>query len=279
MQLLLITILLLGFSSSSWAQRVGHRRTAATEFGLEVARGNVTGTTFIHKFGEVENIDDGIGFIDIWDGGSVNDALRTYEFSSGADINRLSSSDDTDTQDIEIQGLDVDHNLVTQTITLTGQTPVALTTSLIRVFRMKNVGTVDNAGDIYCFENITTTLGVPDTITNTRAIIQVGNNQTLMAIYTIPNGKTGYMCAFYLSLAGRKDQNSDMHLLFRASGSVFQLKHSSSILSTGTSHLQHRYDIPETGLEAKTDIIMKADSSKADGVVSGGFDLILIDDE
>lgn len=247
-----------------------------TSLALSLAAGNVTGCSSVHKFGEAQNIDADVD-VDIWDGATLSTNLRTYAFSSSADIDRLSSSDDGDTQDIEVHGLNTDWDLVTQTITLTGQTPVALTTSLIRAFRLKNVGATDNAGVIYCFVNVATTAGVPNTITNTRAAIQVGLNQTLMAIYSVPRAVTGYMGQFYSVVSNRKDQISDIALFVRPFDGVFQLKHRGGVHATGTSYVPHQFRVPEKIL-AKSDIRIEANSSKADGAVAAGFDLILVDD-
>lgn len=256
----------------------GYTRLASRSlrFGLLLAQGLIPKHGFIHKFGEAQNVDDGVD-VDIWDGSTISTSLRTYVFSAAADIDRLSSSDNGDTQSIEVQGLDTNWDLVVQTITLTGQTSVALTTSLRRVFRLKNEGSTDNAGNIYCFVNVATTAGVPNTIGNTRAIIQIGNNQTLMAVYTVPNGKTGYLSRFFMSNSNRMSQVSDVSLLVRPVGGVFQLKSRTAIGTDGTSHIQHLYDVPEV-VAAKSDIIMEANSSANDGIVSAGFDIILIDD-
>ncbi len=255
-------------------------RVTDAESGLAIAKGDVAGTTFVHKFGNAPDIDTADLFVDIWDG--VDAALGTgkianYTFSTTADIDSLSSSDNTDTQDIEVQGLDTNFDLVTQTITLTGQTRKALDTSLIRVFRMINRGSTDFAGDVYCYVNGSITLGVPDTAADVRAVVNNGNNQTLMAIYTVPNGKTGYMRTFYSSMSKRQAATSVIHILARPDGEVFQLKHVTSIASTGTSHVQHFFEEPEV-FAAKTDIIMRADTSANDTGVGAGFDIVLVDD-
>ena len=259
----------------------GEVRTLGSSLAVEVSRGNVSGATFIHKFGVVPDFDTGDNSVHIWDGADDGGSdLMQYTFSTTDDIDSLSSSDNGDTQDVEVQGLDANFDLVTQTITLTGQTRVALTTDLVRVFRMINRGSTDFAGTVYCFKNVATTLGVPDTLANVRAQIVGANNQTLMAIYTIPNGKTGFMRSWYASIAGaNKSSNYVIDLFARLDGEVFQLKHRSAIDDSGTSYIQHDYVEPKK-FEAKTDITMKADITSAGvtgATVAAGFDLLLID--
>ena len=267
----------------------GDLKISDNSSGLSIAQGNVTGATFIHKFGQAPDFDTGDGFVTIWDGADdslLTGAAMNYTYSSTDDIGLISSSSSSDTGDIEIQGLDGDGNLVTQTITLNGQTDVDISgvggTDLKRVFRMKNVGSSDFVGDIYLRTNGSgQSGGVPSTPNTVRAIVNNGNNQTLMAIYTIPTGKTGYMRDWYANTAGAsKNSNYVIKLLARPSGEVFQLKHISALNETGTSALQHMYTEPEV-FSAGTDIEMQTNVT-AVGVtvaaVGGGFDIVLIDD-
>lgn len=256
----------------------GALKVANVAEGLVIAKGDVPGTTFIHKFGKAPDFDTGDGFVTIWDG--ANDGLTNqmeYIFSETAIIDSISSSINTDTQDIEIQGLDANYDLVVQTITLTGQTRKALDTNLIRVFRLKNVGSVDLAGTVYCYENTTLTVpGVPADTTKIRAIITIGNNQTLMSIYTIPTDKTGYMRDWYAAISSRLAVDSEIKLKARPFGQVFQVKHTSSLHSTGTSAYKHDFVEPEIFVE-KTDIIIECDTSQNAVSISAGFDIVLVD--
>jgi len=249
--------------------------------GLSIAKGDVTGESFIHKFGNAPDFDTADGVVSVWDGaddGGIDQ--MEYQYSTTADIDTISSSNAGDTQDIEIQGLDTNWNVVTQTISLNGQSQVNLTTDLIRVFRMKNVDTTDNAGHIYCYVNGTATAGVPDTPGDVRAIIQPGNNQTLMALYSIPAGYTGYMRDWYASTSGaNKTSNYPIEVRARSFGGVFQLKHLSAISDNGSSHVQHDYTEPEV-FQEKTDIELRASMTAVGGTagsVSAGFDLVLIE--
>lgn len=249
------------------------------DFGLEISKGNVCRHSHIHKFGQAKDIDIADGFVDVWDGvdGTLSTGkISSYTFSTSADIDTISSSNATDDQDVEVQGLDANWNLIVQTKALDGRNKVTLDTPLIRVFRMKNEGTTDIEGEMYCYVDGNITAGVPDTAGDVRAIINNGNNQTLMSIYTIPNGKTGYLYNWYASISEKKDQISDVKLSFRKNGGVFQLKHSSVSLTAATSYIQHGYAIPEM-IPGKTDIKMQGDSSKDNGAFSSGFDIILVD--
>ena len=247
--------------------------------GLAIAKGDVTGTTFVHKFGKTPDFDIADGYVSVWDG--ANDAgidQMDYQYSTTADIDSLVSSNAGDSVDIEIQGLDSNWDLTTQTITLNGQTRVALDTDLIRVFRMINVGATDLVGDVSCYVNSSITGGVVDDSADVRAIINNGNNQTLMAIYTIPNGKTGYMRSGFVSAAGAKKTSvHNVRLFARPTGGVFQLKHDTSINLAGTSYIQHLYVDPEV-LPAKTDLEVKVNSDEDQAGISAGFDLVLVDD-
>ncbi len=259
----------------------GNLRVTDAESGLAIAKGDVVNTSFVHKFGNATNIDTSDGLVTIWDGAEDGTAWEnmTYTYSTSDDIDSISSSDNGDTQDIEVQGLDSNYDLVTQTITLTGQTRAALTTNLIRIFRMKNVNSVDIAGHVFCFVNVALSNGVPTVATNIRAIIQPGNNQTLMAVYTIPNGTTGYMRDWYAATAGsNKNSNYLVKVTARPTGGVFQVKHVSALSDNGTSAYQHKYEEPEM-FAARTDIEIKGSvlASGATGAsISAGFDIVLI---
>ena len=97
-------------------------------------------------------------------------------------------------QIVEIEGLDANWDVVTQFTLLNGTdttTSVILSTPLIRVYRMKlnanfkglsNI-TLHNTGNTITYAQITPT-----------------NNQTLMAIYTVPRGYTAFMTVFRASV-------------------------------------------------------------------------------
>ncbi|MCP4365426.1 MAG: hypothetical protein GY800_09040 [Planctomycetes bacterium] len=249
--------------------------------GLSIAEGKVPGKTFIHKFGSAPQFDKNDGFVTVWDGAEEGEPYEAMvpTYSTTDDIDYIVAENNGDTQAIEIQGLDIDWNIVVQTKTLTGQTPVELDTYLIRVFRVKNIGSVDFAGHVFCYVSAGTTVtgGVPQDGTKVRAVVHGDNNQTEMAMYTIPANKTGYMRDWYASTSGAKKDSSHVIKLFaRPLGQVFQLKHKSSIVESGTSYIKHNYEEPEVFYE-KTDIQIQTNTDQDNASVSAGFDIVLVD--
>lgn len=246
----------------------------STDLSLEIAAGNVTGRASINKFGENLTITKNTTE-DIWDGGG------TYSFPSTADITHISQAVDQVAMRaavIEVQGLDTNWAQVTQTKALDGSnttTAVALNTALRRVFRMRVLANVVGAQDISA-KNVG-----GGTV---YATIQTGNNQTLMAIYTVPAGKTAFMTNYFGDQipdnAGIQDPNRVEYKIWAAdrdNGYEFQLTHSKAT-TAAKSEFQHFFN-PYLQFAQKTDIKMTGTpSSDKDGHVHAGFDLILLDD-
>jgi hypothetical protein len=263
------------------ASASGNLKVSDAENGLAIAKGEVSGSGFEHKFGNAPDFDSTDGIITIWDGsddGHVNQ--MDYVYSTTDDIDSVSSSDALDTFDLYVEGQDALRNEISETVTLNGQTRVPLANTYERVYRMSNVNSVDNVGHIHCYVNTPIVGGVPTDTTKLRAVIQPGNNQTLMAVYSVPAGKTGYMRDWYAAIAGaNKSSNYAMELRARQPGGVFALKHTWAISDNGTSAYQHKFEEPEVFTE-KTDIEIRT-TATGTGIsgasVSAGFDLVLVD--
>jgi hypothetical protein len=265
------------------ATKSNNLRVANVEDGLSIAKGDVSGTSFVHKFGAAPDFDTVDGSVTIWDGADDEEINQMrLQYSTSADIDTVSSSSASDTFVLQLQGLGSNYELITQRVTLNGTSQVTLSTSLIRIFRMKNTGAVDNVGHIYVYVNGTATAGIPDTSADVRAVMQPGKNQTLMAVYTVPSGYTAYMRDWYASISGpSKSSEYAIELRARQQGSAFQLKHVTSIQDGGTSYVQHNYDDPERFTE-KVDIEMRA-QALVGGVrgasIAAGFDIVLVENE
>jgi hypothetical protein len=265
----------------------GNLKIANVEDGLSIAKGDVVGTTFIHKFGAAPDFDTGDNEVTVWDGAEDGTLWENmvYDYSLIADIDSISSSNELADVglNMEIQGLDTNYNIVLQTISLDGvdaRTRVALTTPLIRVFRIKNISNTNLTGHVFVYPNTAISGGIPTDKSKIRAVIHPENNQTEMAIFTVPAGKTGYLRSWYAAEAGaNKVTNYIIKLKARSLNGVFQLKHKSAISTTGTSQIQHEYVEPEI-FQEKTDIEMTTQITAVGvtgGSVAAGFDIVLID--
>jgi len=236
------------------------------------------GYDVVDKFGESAEISKD-ETEPIWDMGGA------YTFTTTAQEFHISSSEDTDTQEIEVQGLD--ENFAAQTVTqaLAGNTETVIGNSSVlwmRVFRAKNIGSVDLAGDCYIYEDDDVTAGVPQTQTKIRAKVSAGQNQTLMAIYTIPAGKQGWLRAWSASIhpvATPGSREADIRLYVRPFGQVFHVKRTRGVSNPGSSLFDADISIPSPGISPiseKSDIKMEAHVIGKAGHVSGGFQLEMI---
>lgn len=241
---------------------------------LEIPRGNVGGQSSVNKFGANSAVADGVAE-EIWDGNSG------YTWPTTASVTHARSAVDsaaTQGMVVQIQGLDATYALTVQDATLDGTdstTPVALDTPLIRVFRIKiHDGAVAD-------EDIQ--VG-PSGFASQQGIVQAGNNQTLMAIYTVPLGKTAYVTGYYASMIGEAGppQTIPDYVLFRVwardntNGYAPQLKHETGASLTGTSSFRQPF-APYAKFTEKTDIWVTATPDGDDASVSAGFDIILVD--
>jgi len=221
-------------------------------FGVSIQRGDINNFTGIQKFGYNGSV--GTSFETIWDGGG------DYTFISSAGTATATSSDtDDNTGTVEIQGLDSNYDLATETLTIGGS---AGSTSFIRVFRAKMVNA--NTGDA----NVgTITITVSST---TVAQIQPTYGQTLMAVYTVPRKHQAYLVQ--KDIGSSKDLENEIKFRIKEidNGNVWNTR---SFITTRGGFVEKNFAVPEI-INPKTDIEMRAKSS-ATSSISAGFELIL----
>src|SRR5210317_2170417 len=222
-------------------------------FGLGLQRGLISNFSGIHKFGL--NTAVGSSFETIWDGNNT----YTYPSSSGTDTATSSDTSSDNTGTVEIQGLDSNYDLATETIAIGGS---AGSTSFIRVFRaiMKTANTGNtNVGVI--------TITVSST---TVAQIRAEYGQTLMALYTVPRNYKAYL--MQLDIGSSKDLENEIRLVTKqiSNGNVWNTK---TFVTTRGGFMEKNYIVP-LKIEEKTDIELIAKAS-ATSSISGGFELIL----
>ena len=246
---------------------------------IDAPAGNITGVTTVNKFGA--NTTVGTSSTEtVWDGSNA------YSFPATATITHIRSAvDSASTQglQIEVQGLDTNWALSTATHTLDGAdstTEVALATAgvaLRRVFRMKVVDSTAADQNIW--------VGATGMAAATaKGIITSGNNQTLMAIYTVPASKTAYMTNYYATLNKASGGGATVGVKIKlwvidnANGYVKHIKHVAGVDSAADSQWRHDF-MPYFKVTEKSDIYVDAEnlSGSVTADVSAGFDIILVD--
>jgi len=262
------------FAGVKDAQNVVSIINTTQELGLAINMGQVPGWLSLNKFGENPEIDTTSGIVDIWDG----KRRYTWDANGTAPIMRLVSTNAADVQPITVYGLDVNGYDVAQTVTLQGTTPVQLTTSLWRVFRLENDGTVDVAGLVFAYVGAVAPAAVTDP--QVRAIISDGNNQTLMALYTIPRGKVGFFVRGEIGMSrGLVTSFVRCAYFSRRYGKVFKVKKRIDLMGYGTSTYADLRPFPDA-IPALTDISLTVEEVSAnDTGVFGAFDILLVDSE
>jgi hypothetical protein len=239
------------------------------DLNLEISRGNVLGASIVHKFGRVT----GVGTTtaeDIWDEGG------TYNFPTAAcvvDIQSSSSSDasaNEGARTVQIFGLDSNFEEINETISMDGQDQVATNNSYIRLHRMvvRSAGSMGEvAGNIDAVHRGTSS-GI--------ARISQGFNQTLMAVYTVPASKTGYLHQWRCTIDRdgiNQNRSGDVKIEVRPENEVFQVKDTAGLFNN--THVRN-YHVPYK-VTSKSDIKMSASATAVNTAFSAGFDLILLD--
>jgi len=246
-------------------------------FELQVARGLIIEHKPLFKFGFNPDIDDALETV--WAQGGLYSYLSTGTTLYISSSSTADTASGTGARSATVSGLDVNYNEVSVTVDLDGRDGVQLgSTSWLRIFRVtvNTAGTGgQNAGVLYVGSEASPTLGVP---TNKYATVAIGDNQTLMALWTVPAGYTAYLYEIDITVATTQNNKyCTGSVLARPYGGVFQVK--DKFVKDASSHKQE-YQIP-LKFEEKTDIEARAigDSAGANIAISAGLDFIYIKNE
>lgn len=215
----------------------------------------------IHKFGSLPTIASKTAEETIWD------ETGLYEFPSNDGVSlAISSSNTNDNQSFVVVGLDENFLEKTWEGNLNGLNNVSISGTWTRVFRAYNNGSTDLAGNVSIKDGSTI-----------YAKVLTQYNQTLMAVYTIPDNYTGKLLRIHAS-ANNTDTASRLnilcHLKTREYNKVFRTR---NILSfSDILPLTEEATFPLT-LPPRTDIIInKISSNSTSGTINAEFDIALL---
>jgi len=228
-------------------------------FYLQVSRGQILEHETVFKFGfnpDVNGTEE-----TIWDVGGI------YAYPGSAVAMTVTTDAGTPANDngvkVIVFGLDENYNEVNQEVTLAGAGTATTTQTFLRVFRAYVSGSQAPTGNL--------------NITNggtTYARITVGENQTLMAMWTVPAGYTGFLDHVNIATGTTNaNQYVTAQIVQRTQGGVFRVMMKQTLGSGGIADFLLRYPIlvPE-----KTDLEVRAVSSGANNLISSNFSIVYI---
>jgi len=240
-------------------------------FNLEIAKGNVLGHSLKSKFGRNPAVGT-TGFDTIWNGGGKYTGFDAVVAETVTIVS--ASADDasagTGLRTLRLYGLDTNGVEQTEDIILNGITVVTSTLLYLRLDTAKGLtaGTLGyNVGDISIAQSTTTAVIF--------AVVPATYNSTMIAAYTIPSNKTGYLIVQRAAIANKNAATVAIRMQIRQPSSVFNVAGEAAMNSVGTGYVEQIFPVPQT-LPAMTDLFIEAEAS-ATVAVSAFFDIILVD--
>jgi hypothetical protein len=226
---------------------------------IKISRGMVKDASFIHKFGAVPAMSQSSSGT-VWDKNDTIYPWSAWNTSSNVNVDAASASDVG--KHVTVVGLDANYNQMSETITLVGQNNNYSSNTFSRIFRAFVSDGEENAGQITIQKNTTDV-----------AIISTTYSQTLMAIYTVPAGYTGYIYKGTCSAQAGADGTAGMFIRYFGQ-TAFRIGHSFEVSGAGG---QYTYDfsfpipVPE-----KSDIDIRITTRTNNGRYTAAFDLLLV---
>jgi hypothetical protein len=232
---------------------------------LNIARGLVKGTSSVHKFGAVPAMSQNQTGT-IWD---VDDTPYPWDAFAGpgpltiatTTVNGASSTLD-DGVSVTVIGLDENFNETQEDIPIVGSSGTG-TVPFIRVYRAFT--NVTNQAQI----RVSTTQGTPTEILR----INIGQSQTLMAIYTVPDGYDAFLMQGTASIQAGGDATIGMYVRYAGQQS-FRIGHTAEVAGTGMPY-HYNFTCP-VKIPATSDIDIRASVRSNNARVTAAFDLVLI---
>jgi len=245
------------------------------DFFFEVARGAVSGHTAVNIASYSDDVSTTIKTVGQFGSG------QQYVYPTAATIDYISSNNASDIYELTIVGLDNDFNQVTQTKTLTGQTPVAIDTPLRRVNFFYNNTATPTVGIVFLWDSPSGngtehTAGVPSVNSTVKAHISSstsnGSDETsLSSVYTVPAGKTGYVVFGKTTVSDNKAL--ELSFWVKQNGNVPRIAHH---IELKDNNYDYFFKLPGKVPE-KSDIEAKANIDVGTGECAAYYDIILVD--
>lgn len=239
-------------------------------FELQVSRGQVFGHESVTIFGYNPDVDT--SRVTVWPYTGILPLLSVATQLSVSSSSANDTAAGTGARTVYLEGLDANHNTVSEIVTLNGQTAVTTVNSYLHINNayVATAGSgLSAAGDIY-FGTGTVTLGVPATVYD---LIKFDYNRRITGSYTIPAGYTGYVSQglFSAGQPGGSAQVSGRLLTIGVDG----IRRTAAITTVNNGVANYIFEYPLMVPE-KTTLEATAQASSNNNEASAMFVLVLI---
>ena len=232
------------------------------QFDLNVARGKVRGASTIHKFGATPSQSINTTAT-IWDKGDTLYPWSAFDTPGVLVAAQVGASDNGKV--VTIEGLDENFELTSEDFTLSSAGTVTGTQTFKRVYR----GYLSDGGNV---GQINVSRGGTQVL---RILANAG--QTLMSVYTVPAGYTGYLYQGIASAQSGADATGFMYVRYNTVGTTFRVAHTFEVSGDGGPY-NYKFSFPQE-LPEKTDIDVRLTTRSNNGRFTAAFDMLLIQND
>ena len=239
---------------------------------IPIAAGQLAGYSSVEKFGRNPNVATTIETV--WEHGGMYEYLTTasqifiYSASSDDGVGQIGAIK------VTVQGLDENYNIISEELTVNG---AGSTLTFFRVYRafITDAGSSGyNKGHlIISTQSSGAGIVLADIGGDGTGANFVGYGQTMLALYTVPAGKTAYVTQWTIG-NGNYNTSCSAFLRSRVPFNGFVMTTSDTMAVSGGFHVKN-YSIPLKFVE-KTDIEIQAFDGGGT-IVSSTFNIILVD--
>lgn len=246
------------------------RKIQTKDFLFDVQSGEYEGFKQIRKYGSNPDVDNNNTRQYIWDG------EEEYQYPSSNETIYIISDNNTDNMEITVTGL-IDNSGSWDeqdiTVNLNGNTAVEVG-DFIRVFRMRASNSMSPQGEIFATIN-TVIPSIPDT--DIRAAIrhdEKGNsrNSSLMAMYTVPSGKTAFVYRVFAGVGKNKD--AEFSFQTRPFGKVFFTDELVPMYERSS-----QFKLGYERVEAQSDIRVEVQTENNNTRASASIHMLIVDND
>lgn len=231
------------------------------QFDLNISRGKVRGAQSIHKFGATPSQSTNTTAT-IWD---VSNTLYPWSaFDTPGVLVAAQANVSDNGKVVRVEGLDENWNLTSEEFTLSSSGTVTGTKIFKRAYRAYLLTTVTNVA------NISFSRGGTEVV---RISAEAG--QTLMSVFTIPAGCTGYLYQINGSAQASADGTAFLYIRYDTVATTFRTAHTFEI---NQNNYNYKFTFP-LALPEKSDIDLRLTTRSNNGRFTSSFDILLVDEE